>query len=364
MSLTPTSLTMLPMARRSLSILLGAGALLLPASSWAVDSVSRKSQERATGGQITTITASEVVVTQKIGNKEEKVPANDITRIEWDGEPAAMKLARSGEGGTEFLRSKEQFEELLKGDLKPNIKTDVEFYLARIAYRSAQADPTLAKDAIKKLSNFATLRKTSYRHYEVQTLLGEIALISGDFDTAQKAYDGLAKAPWPETKLAAQIGTGRVLLAKKDLDGAKKAFDAVASADARTPAETSQKLEGMLGQAECLMSDKKYPEAAKILAQVIDGSAATDTRLQAQAYLRQGDCLKALGDKNKEAALAYLHVDLLSPLAAHKDLHAEALFNLSSLWGSLGMADRAERAQAKLKDEYPNSEWTKKLGGG
>lgn len=364
MPLTTTSSTMFQTARRSLSVLLGSGALMLPVTAWSLDSVSRKSQDRATGGTITTINANEVVVTQKIGNKEEKVPANDITKIEWDGEPANMKLARGGEGGTEYLRSKEQFEELLKGDLKPNIKTDVEFYLARIAYRSAQADPGLAKDAVKKLSDFATLRKTSYRHYEVLTLLGEIALASGDLDAAQKAYDGLAKATWPETKLAAQIGTGRVLLAKKDITGAKKAFDAVASSDAKTPAETSQKLEGMLGQAECLMDGKKYPEAAKILEQVIDGSAPTDTRLQAQAYLRQGDCLKSMGEKSKEAAIAYLHVDVLPTLAAHKDLHAEALYNLSGLWSTLGQADRAERVQAKLKDEYPNSEWTKKLGGG
>jgi len=359
-----TGSNMLQTARRLLAVALGVGVFTVPMTAWSLDSVARKSQEKATGGTITTITANEVVVTQKIGNKEEKVPANDITKIEWDGEPANMKLARGGENGTEFLRSKEQFEELLKGDLKPNTKTDVEFYLARIAYRAALADPTQAKEAIKKLADFSTLRKTSYRFYESQTLLGEIALISGDLAAAEKAYDSLAKAPWVETKLAAKIGSARVLLAKDDAAGAKKVFDEVAGAEAKTPAETSQKLEGMLGQAECLIADKKAPEALKILEQVIDTSAPSDTRLQAQAYLRQGDCLKAIGEKSKEAAIAYLHVDVLPNLAAHKDLHAEALYNLSGLWGSLGQADRAERAQAKLKEEYPNSEWAKKLGGG
>lgn len=355
---------MLSSSRR---FLLGALAVVVfaaPPSARAIDSVHRKSQERPTGGSITSVTASEVVVTQKIGNKEEKVPANDITKIDWDGAPADFARARSFIGGTHFEDAKEPFEALLKTDLKPNLKTDVEYYLAQVAYQSALADPTKAKDAIKKLSDFSTLRKTSYRYYEVLGLLGELSLVSGDMASAEKAYDNLAKAPWPETKLAAQIGTARVLLSKKDIEGAKKAFDAVAGADAKTPAETSKKLEGMLGQAECLMDGKKYPEAAKILEQVIDGSAPTDTRLQAQAYLRQGDCLKAMGEKNKEAALAYLHVDVLPTLAAHQDLHAEALYNLFSLWGSLGQADRADRAQAKLKDDYPNSEWTKKLGGG
>ncbi len=358
-----TGSTMLQTARRYLSVALGAGILSIPAAAWSLDTVNRKSQ-KATGGTISSITANEVVVTQKIGNKEEKIPANDITKIEWDAQPPEFTRARSFIDGSKFADAKEPFEALLKTDLKPNVKTDVEYYLARIAYQSAQGDPTIAKEAIKKLADFTTLRKTSYRYYEALTMLGEIALISGDDAAAEKAYDAMAKAPWPETKLAARIGSARVLLAKNDAAGAKKAFDEVASAEAKTPAETSQKLEGMLGQAECLMQEKKYPEAVKILEQVIDTSAPGDTRLQAQAYLRQGDCLKALGEKTKEAAIAYLHVDVLPTLAAHKDLHAEALFNLAGLWGSLGQADRAERAQAKLKEEYPNSEWTKKLGGG
>lgn len=349
--------------RRSSRAALSLAVLLAPLSAFAIDTVHRKSQEKSTGGSITTINANEVVVTQKVGNREEKVPANDIRGVEWDGEPADMKKARSFEGGSEYLRGKELFEELLKTDLKPNIKTDVEFYIARLLHRSAQGDPAQAKEAIDKLTAFTTLRKTSYRYYEALGLLGELALASKDYAAADKAFDALSKATWPETKLAAQIGSARVLLAKEDFAGAKKIFDTVAGTDAKTPAETSQKLEGTLGQAECLMNDKKYAEAIKSLEAVIDQAAPTDTRLQAQAYLRQGDCLRLMGEKPKEAALAYLHVDVLPNFAAHKDLHAEALYNLFGLWGSLGQADRAERAESRLRDEYPNSEWTRKLGG-
>ncbi len=85
--------------RRSSRAALGLALFLAPLSAFGIDSVYRKSQEKSTGGTITTINANEVVVTQKIGNREEKVPANDITRIEWDAEPADMKKARSFEGG-------------------------------------------------------------------------------------------------------------------------------------------------------------------------------------------------------------------------------------------------------------------------
>jgi hypothetical protein len=335
----------------------------LAVSAFAVDTVNRKDGTKP-AGTISTVSPTEVVVTQKIGNKETKIPANEIDLIDWDGEPAKLGLARNTESGSAYLDAKPEFEEILKGDLKPNVKTDVEFYLARIAYKEALGDPALAKDAVKKLADFATLRKTSYRLYQAQSLLGEIALISGDFAAADKAYDALGKAPWPETQLAARIGSARVLLAKKDAAGAKKIFDEVAKTEAKTPAETSQQLEGMLGQAECLMGESKHADAIKILEQVIDKSAPTDTRLQALAYIRQGDCLKATDANSKDAAIAYLHVDLLPNLAAHKDLHAEALFNLAGLWTTLGQPERAERAQSKLKDEYPNSDWTKKLGSG
>ena len=120
----------------------------------------------------------------------------------------------------------------------------------------------------------------------------------------------------------------------------------------------------MLGQATCLQSGQQYAEAANILGNVIRESATDDTRLQAEAYVRQGDCYAALGDRDKDAVMAYLHVDVIPSLAVEKDLHAEALYQLSQLWPELRHPDRADLAAGKLQSLYPNSPWTKKLSGG
>jgi TolA-binding protein len=39
--------------------------------------------------------------------------------------------------------------------------------------------------------------------------------------------------------------------------------------------------------------------------------------------------------------------------------HAEALWNLASLWQELKKIDRATQSSALLKERYPNSPWAK-----
>ena len=81
--------------------------------------------------------------------------------------------------------------------------------------------------------------------------------------------------------------------------------------------------------------------------------------LQAESYLRRGDCLRLL-NRQKESVLAYLHVDLL--FASQRAMHAEALFHLGSLWAAVGQPERASSVRERLRSDYPQSSWTKKLG--
>ncbi|HLQ46180.1 MAG TPA: hypothetical protein VK137_15670, partial [Planctomycetaceae bacterium] len=73
----------------------------------------------------------------------------------------------------------------------------------------------------------------------------------------------------------------------------------------------------------------------------------------------QGDCYQ-VQNKLKEAALAYLHVPLLFP--QEKAAHAEALYHLAKILGSIGQPDRAAEFRDDLLANFPNSEWAKKLG--
>jgi hypothetical protein len=80
--------------------------------------------------------------------------------------------------------------------------------------------------------------------------------------------------------------------------------------------------------------------------------------VNAEAFLRQGDCLREQGN-DKDALLAYLMVDVL--FSSERAYHAEALYRLSSLWDKVGNKVRAEEARDRLKSDYESSDWTKQL---
>ena len=200
-----------------------------------------------------------------------------------------------------------------------------------------------------------------YRFYPAQQLLADLALAVKDTAAADAAYALLEQAPWTDFKLAGRNGQGFSRLAQGDTAGARRIFDEVAGSTTATPEETARKLEGMVGQAECLKAEGKHAEAVQILQTVIDQARAEDSRILALAYVKQGDCLSAANQDLKAAVLAYLHVDVIPSLSAHTDLHAEALYQLAKLWPAVNQPARAAEATAKLEAEYPSSEWAKKL---
>ncbi len=340
--------------------------LLSPVMAFSIDTVKRRGAERDIGGEIKSVSRTEIVVFQKVGNKEEKIPANEVLAVDWDGEPAEFGPGRGHEQSGNYALALETLTaaaDSAKG-AEPHIRTDIQFFIARTSAKMAIADPTLAPDAVAKLKAFVAAHRDSFRFYEAQGLLAEVALRVNDAPAADSSFNALTQAPWTDTKMAGQIGLARVLLAQNNVAGAKSGFDAVVAQEAPTPAEMTRRLQAKLGQARCLQLQTQHAEAIKILEEVIQQADPEETRTLAEAYLRQGDSLTALGENPKDAVLAYLHVDVIPALAAEGDLHAEALFQLSKLWGVIGQAVRGTDASAKLEQLYPKSEWTKKLSGG
>ena len=170
----------------------------------------------------------------------------------------------------------------------------------------------------------------------------------------------MKKAPWNDLNLAAQIVEARVLVAEGKIDDAIAGFQAVGSAPGDSPAEVARKFEAKLGHANCLIAQTKFDESLKILDEVTEKGPIEDTAVQAEAYVLQGRALQGLG-RYKEAALAYLHVDILFP--RETGFHAESLYQLSHLWKLVQHPDRSAEAAGKLVQIYPNSDWRKKLAG-
>ena len=351
---------------RKLSILVAtlAALVLSDATAFAIDVVVRSDGERA-GGKISAMTKTEVTVSKQVGG-DTTIPVNEIDFIEWDGAPATMALGRSALVAGQLDSAQKQLEQALAdsaGSDNEGMRGDLDYLLARVFAERATTDASQAAAATEKLKAFIAGNRDHYRVYDAQLALGDVGLAGGDYAAAVAAYTSAGTAPWKDVQMAAQIGQGRVLLAQDNVDGAKREFDAVASMPADTPAQKSRRLEGLLGQAGCLQKKEQYGEAIKILDQVIDESTAADSRLQAEAYVRQGDCYVGQGANPKDAIMAYLHVDVIPTLSKEADLHAEALFHLARLWRTAGQDERAREAADALRGQYPESEWAKKLTG-
>lgn len=332
--------------------------LAVPAA--AIDNVTRKREKNLTG-EVSAVSKTEVSVKVKTPKEDTiKVAANDVESIAWTGEPPEFNLARGDEKGGRFARAIEGYTKSLAANKASNplVKTDLEYVIARTTAKIALSDASKIDEAIKKLEDFRSKNGEHYRYYEAVGFLGQLYMAKKDFIKAQTAFDQLGKAPWKETQMASRINSGKLAQADNKTEDALKAFDEVIAMKAEGPQEESQRQEAMLGKSRILVVQKSYDEALKLLDEVIAKAAAEDAKVQAEAYIRQGDCLREQG-KDNDALLAYLHVDVLFP--SEKLLHAEALFHLSRLWEKVGQKGRATETRERLETEFPNSDWTKQL---
>ena len=227
----------------------------------AVDTVTRKSTKTPASGEITKITKTDLTVVRL--KKEEKIPANDVARVKWDGEPAKLNIVRTAEEQGQLQRALDGYTEALAEAKGQKLKTDVEFLIARTTAKMALADPTKLDEAIKKLEAFRAANADSFRYYEATDYLGQLHMAKKDSKSAQGIFTELGGAPWPDYKMAAQNYGARLMLQDKNVDGALKAFEAViggAPAQAGA-AELSQKYVAMLGKATCLTNLKRHDEA-------------------------------------------------------------------------------------------------------
>lgn len=335
------------------------------ASCPAIDIIHRKSTEKTVGGEITKNTRDSVTVMQQVGMKEETVPASDISYIEWDGEPGPLKLARGSESTGTFDEAVKQYQEAVKAvtSAKEGLKADTQFGLARTTTKRAMRSGDDLAPAAALVKNFVNANRDNYRFFDAQLLLGDLGLATQDFNAAELAYQSVAGAPWPDYQMAGKIGVARATFGRGDVVKAQTMFNEIAALPTKTPAEESRKLEALLGQALCLQEKKEFPASQKIIDQVIETATPADSRVQAEAYLRQGDVMQAEGKNPKAAIIAYLHVDVIPEFAAERDLHAEALYQLARLWPTAGEAERGADAASRLKTQYPTSNWTKRLTG-
>lgn len=349
------------MTRLRLLVTLAAFALLSSAVTFAADTISRRDGTRVSG-EITGGNKDSLTIKPTIGDAV-TVPASDIVGVEWNNATAELRLGISDENGGRFDSAVERVTKS-KSDATnadDRLKLEYDFVLARIASRQAMADDAQIDAAIGKLEAFVKAGSDHFRYYEAIDRLGQLQLAKGDFAAATATFEKLAQASSSDYKLAAKIAQGRIQLAQNQADQATRSFDEAIAAAGNSAADQARKYEAMLGKARAQAAQGQHAEALTALEEVTSKAPADATALQAEAYVLEGHSLQAL-NRNKEAVLAYLHVDILFP--RESAYHAEALYHMSRLWKLVQSPERGLEAEAKLTSAYPNSDWAKKLSGG
>ena len=277
---------------------------------WAVDTINVKSTGKPVQGEITTVNKTEVTIKPRTGEPQ-KIPANDIASIKWDGEPAKLSIAKGDEERGNFEKALDTYNDAHK-DATGKLKTYLDFLIARTIAKQALEDESKIDDAIKKVEVYLKANADHVGYYESQSFLGQLYGAKGEFAKAQTAFESVGKAPWKDYQIAAKVAVGRMQLKQNNIDGASKTFGEAASGNADTDSEKARRAEAQVGQAACLVKQSKHDEALKLINEVIKTTSTDEAATMAFAYVLQGDCYQAQ-NKAKDAALAYLHVPVLFP---------------------------------------------------
>lgn len=323
----------------------------------ATDSVNVKGDNTSMVGDVTGFTKTELKL--KRGQRDESIPANQVLRVRWDGEPAALNAARNAEDRGLLDRALEGYTSAAQ-TVKPdqvNLKTDLEFLIARVTARQAESDAAKVPDAVAKLEAFVKQYGDHFRYYEAVRQLANLQLSQNNEAAAEAQFAIIEQAPWSDYKMAAKNAAANFRLKRDDAAGALALYQEVAAMPAPSPVEQAEQREAIIGTAACMARQQKFDEALKILQEQLDKAPLDDMAVRANLYVRLGECYTAMGQQRK-AVRAYLHVDLLYP--ENESLHAEALYHLSQLWGGLGKPDRAADAAAQLQQKYPKNPWSAK----
>jgi tetratricopeptide (TPR) repeat protein len=324
-----------------------------------LDSVRTVANKSYTG-KLKELTPLKVVI-EHAGTSEE-IPTNEILSLNFSGEPGGLATVRNHVIKKEYqdaVASLEKLEQLqLKADARPEIKEDLQYYRALCDAKLAESDEEVTS-AGKQLVEFLKADPTTYHYYEACEILGDLLVRIRSYSAAANYYGKLADSPFPEYKMRAGTNIGQAMLLEKKFPEAQRAFEGVLAVITSGEQADLLRTIATLGKARCLAETGQADDALRVVDGMIDktdvvGADPDQIRIMAMAYNAKGAALRKLG-KNKEALLAYLHVDVLYDKAG--DAHAEALANLAELWDALDQPGRATKARNTLFANYPHSPW-------
>ena len=314
-------------------------------------------------GRVSATDANEVQLEDRAGEIK-KIAIDQIREVQFGGEPAELKSARSMLLRGRAADSLEELAKIESTDLdgaEQILLDEVEYVRAAATARVALAAGGDPREAGKLVADFVAKHPDSHHAYDMQEILGDLLARAGRVDNALAAYGQLAKGP-PAFKVRAASARAAMLLDQGKHAEALREFDAAVKIDSSDEASAAQKRAAELGRARCLAHLGKPDEAIGLVQAVIQQADPEDGDVLGRAYNALGQAYRAVAGREQDALIAFLTVDLVYNKVP--EIHAEALYNLVDLWEKGANPERSREARATLESSYPGSQWAKKLTAG
>lgn len=334
-------------------VITAAGAISLCLAGTALGLDTIKTTKTTTSGEVVS-TGPTAVTLEKSGETRE-IPVNEIESISFEGEPSEMSIVRIAVANGRYNDALEALNKIDTDSVdREPVEQDIAFYKAYCAAQLALSGNGEIPAAGKQMAAFVANEKNSWHWLEANRLVGDLLVANGQYGPAQRYYEVLAKAPWPDYKMKAGVAIGRARLAEGKAQEAMQAFEDVLKLEADGDAAKMQHMAATLGKARAMAEAGQHEEAIKLVQDIIAKADPEAVELHARAYNTLGTALRKAG-KPEDALLAFLHVDVLYFAVA--DAHAEALANLAELWNEVHKSERALQARQVLEQRYGNSPW-------
>ena len=305
-------------------------------------------------------TSAEAIDLEDRNGETRKIPIDQLRDLQFGGEPQSLRAARSLLARGRAADAVEEVAKIEASELdgaEPVLLDEVDFVKAAAAGRAALAAGADPKDAGRRVSEFLTKHPKSHHFYDMQQLLGDLLFRAGKPDAALAAYSTLAKGP-AAFKVRAAAAKAGMLFDQQKFAEAMAEYDAAIKIEATDDASAEQKRGAQLGKARCLAQTGKNAEAVVLVQGIIKQADPEEKELLGRAYNVLGAAYRAAGDKDQDALISFLTVDLV--YNGSPDSHAEALANLAELWDKVKQTERARDTRKLLQESYPASPWAKK----
>lgn len=315
--------------------------------------------EGTVSGKVVAVSANDVDVEGRDGETK-KISIDKVREVQFGGEPQSLRTARSMLARGRAAEAVEELGKIQAEELdgaEQLLLDELDFVKAGAAGRAALASGGDVKAAGKLVVDFIAKHPKSHHFYEMKELLGDMLARAGDGSGALAAYSDVAKGP-AAFKVRAASAKARMLFDQQKFDDAMKEYDSAIKIDATDDASAAQKRAAELGKARCLSQLGKNDDAVKLVQGIIKQADPEEKDLLASAYNVLGGAYRAAGDKDQDALISYLTVDLV--YSGSPESHAEALYNLAELWDRAKNPERARETRKVLEESYPGSGWAKK----